>query len=221
MRSLSPQTRRALNIIGTLLVVAFIVLVVWLDLRSSFWQEAVILSGIAAGILTFFLTALFLERWMNNREHQKWLPVTRLALTDLLHTIADDDASDVKRDRVVPRELHMPAELTQESLAALLRQVVTEREEISTTLARWAEFLAASADVQDLMIHVARLAQSLDDVRDSVLQVEAKGVSSPEAIANLKVAILAFNSANKGIIEEITMIRADADEEEAQHPISR
>ena len=82
MLSLSPATRRALNIAGTVLVVLFMVFVVWLDLHSSFWQEAVILSGIAAGILTFFLTALFLERWMANREHEKWLPVTRLALTD-------------------------------------------------------------------------------------------------------------------------------------------
>lgn len=216
MRNLTPPVRRALNIIASALVVVFMVLVVWLDLRSSFWQEAVILSGIAAGILTFFLTALFLERWMANREHEKWLPVTRLALTDLLHTIADDDASDVKRDHVVPRELEMPTVLDKATLTKLLHQVIVEREEISTTLARWAEFLAASADVQDLMVHVARLAQSLDDVRDAVLTVESQmgkqNGPSPQAVSNLRVAIAAFNTANDGIIQEIMQIRADADE---------
>lgn len=213
MRPLSVSVRRTLNIIGSVLVVILMVLIVWMDLRSSFWQETVILSGIAAGILTFFLTALFLERWMANREHEKWLPVTRLALTDLLHTVADDEASDVKRDHVVPRVLEMPGTLDKESLNELLHRVVAEREEISTTLARWAEFLAASADVQDLMVHVSRLAQSLDDVRDSTLVAESQEDPSPEAIADLKVAISAFNAANDGIIREIVSIRDAADEE--------
>ena len=207
MLSLSPATRRALNIAGTVLVVLFMVFVVWLDLHSSFWQEAVILSGIAAGILTFFLTALFLERWMANREHEKWLPVTRLALTDLLHTVADDDESDIKRGHVVPRNLEMPEVLDKESLDALLHQVVEERNEISKTLARWADFLAASADVQDLMVHVANLAQSLDDVRDAVIELETESVPTAEAVPNLQEAISAFDTANQGIVDEILVIR--------------
>ena len=207
MLSLSPAARRALNIAGTVLVVLFMVFVVWLDLHSSFWQEAVILSGIAAGVLTFFLTALFLERWMANREHEKWLPVTRLALTDLLHTVADDNESDIKRGQIVPRNLEMPETLDRESLDALLHQVVEERNEISKTLARWAQFLAASADVQDLMVHVANLAQSLDDVRDAVIEVETESVPTAAAVPNLQAAISAFDAANQGIIDEILVIR--------------
>ena len=226
------KTRMASIVAGLVTLVGLIV-IIWLDLTSQFWQEAVILSGIAAGLLTFLLTALFLDDAVARREHRKWYPVTRLALTDLLHTIADDDKSDIRRGQIVPRSLPDIVSPSREDLDVLLASVVSERDEITVVLARWAQFLASSADVQDLMIHLADLAESLDDIRDEVVAIETRvddvvtlglpggGEVNVEELSKLtrgevtrmQAEVAAYNAATTRTIDEILSIQKTLDED--------
>lgn len=206
---------RALNIIAGVVTVVLLVIIIWMDVASQFWKETVILSGVAAGLVTFFFTALFLDSAVARREHRKWYPVTRLALSDLLHTIADDEQSDIGRGRITPRSLPVNIDRTRDNLDLLLLQVVAERDEITTVLARWAQFLASSADVQDLMIHIATLAQSLDDIRDEVVTIETSegadqlGPETPltdDEAARLRDEVTSYNVATRKAIDEILRI---------------
>ena len=226
---------RVLNLIAGVATMVALIVVIWLDIASAFWQEAVILSGIAAGLLTFMLTTLFLDGALARRDHRKWFPVTRLALTDLLHTIADDEKSDIHRGVIVARSLPVDREPTQENLDALLRWVVKERDDITVVLARWAQFLASSADVQDLMVHLADLAESLDDIRDEVVEIEARVQSAAtldlpggaevevdvlqpvqitEAeVTQLRTEIATYNATTSRTIQEILAIQKTLDED--------
>lgn len=207
------------NLVAGAVTLILLVVIIWIDVASGFWQETVILSGVAAGLVTFFFTALFLDDAVARRDHQKWYPVTRLALTDLLHTIADDERSDIKRGQIIARSLPTDTALTSEGLEALLRDVVTERDEITETLARWAQFLASSADVQDLMTHIADLAESLDDIRDEVIDLEERALiynrAEPESVqtrltkdaAQLHAEVESYNAATKNAINEILGIQ--------------
>lgn len=163
------QRRRIAQIAGALVLVLAFVITIWVDLTTGVWQQAVILSGIAAGLLTFLLTALFFERWMANADHRRWYPVTHLALTDLLHALADEERSHFGRGVIVPRTIDV-----RDDHESVLATIVTERRMLSHALARWAGFLAASADVQTLMDHIARLALLLDEARDAVLDAETE-----------------------------------------------
>jgi hypothetical protein len=58
----SKRIRRALDITAGALIVLLLFGIIWLDITSGVWAETVILSGIAAGLLTFLLTALFIDR---------------------------------------------------------------------------------------------------------------------------------------------------------------
>lgn len=175
----NPRSGRALlHLAGIAAVVLLSVIVIWIDVATGLWQDTVILSGIAAGLLTFVLTAVFFDRWMARGDHDRWLPVTSLALTDLLHTLADDDASELSRGKVVPRRLSVPAVIRRDDAEVLLHAVVVERREISEVLSRWSGFLAASADVRPLMVHIAETAGCLDRIRDNALEYEA---AAPES----------------------------------------
>jgi hypothetical protein len=81
---------RAAAVAGAL---ALIVLILWIDVTTAVWQEVVILSGLAAGLVTFLLTVLVLDRVIARSTARRWDPVNRLALTEFLHAIADDDRS--------------------------------------------------------------------------------------------------------------------------------
>lgn len=188
------------GIIATIALIAIIV-AVWLDYTTALWRETVILSGIAAGLLTFVLTAFFIERWMDRREHKSWLPVTRLALTDLLHTVCDDTKSDIRRGKFVVRTLEMPEPVTKESLEALLVTVVEERDTITNALARWASFLSASADVQTLMTHLAYLSEGLDILRDVVLETEDD--PSPAQLKKLQRSLDLYDNGMSLVLTEL------------------
>lgn len=218
--------------IGTITLVLLIA-VIWIDVATNMWQQTVILSGVAAGLLTFALTALFLDGAVSRREHRKWAPVTRVALTDLLHTIADEDQSDVRRGKVVARSLPVDVEPTLANLDALLVSVVEERDDITKVLARWAQFLASSADVQDLMVHVADLAENLDNIRDEAVDVEdaikarmlsiadgaptaqtlAQTTLQTEEVERLAKYVRAYNKSTRLAIEEILNIQENLLEE--------
>lgn len=152
--------------IAALLILTGGIVVLWLDVKTGLWQDIVILSGIVAGLFTFLMTALFIESWMAKAAHKRWQPVTRLALTDLLHALADEERSEISRGKIVARSV------SHDDPEALLEQVVDERRRITEALARWSSFLAASADVQDLMTQIATLAEQLDAIRDAIIERE-------------------------------------------------
>lgn len=186
-------------------IAALIVLIVWVDVATGVWQDTVILSGIAAGLLTFALTALFLERWMARSAHRRWLPVTRLALSDLLHALADEEASEISRGRIVPRTLEVPRPLEPATAQGLLTAVVAERDELTRVLARWSGFLAASADVQNLMRHLARIAQQLDAIRDGVLDWE-RDEDPNRAEDQLNRDVARFHTAVGSAVDELNTL---------------
>ena len=169
--------------------------VIWLDFQTGLWQEIVILSGIVAGLLTFLMTALYFESWIARASHKRWQPVTRLALIDLLHALADEEQSEISRGHIVPRSLD-PGDHQ-----ALLHQLVEERRKVTESLARWSSFLAASADVQQLMIHIASLAEQLDAVRDSVIDYETS--DSAEDRRAVERLTSEFNATAAQAVDEI------------------
>lgn len=164
--------RRPLHSVLTVAVTLAIIGVIWLDLATGLWQQAVILSGIAAGLLTFLLTSMFVERWLRRAEHRSWFPVTRLALTDILHALAEEETSEISRGIVHPVQFTPDDGTTLEPSDDLLTRIRAERDGLSAVLSRWGGFLAGSADVNTLMDHAADLARELEDFRDSVLEAE-------------------------------------------------
>lgn len=178
-----------------LLVLAGGLTVLWLDFKTGLWQEIVILSGIVAGLLTFLMTALYIESWLAKANHKRWRPVTRLALIDLLHALADEEKSEFSRDEIVPRSLDSGDH------QKLLHQLVEERRQVTEALARWSSFLAASADVQPLMNHIADLAEHLDAVRDGVIESEKSG--SPEDEREVERLAGEFNATAAQAVDEI------------------
>lgn len=198
MQAQSTRARRRIaQIIGFLAVVVVFVVAIWIDLATGLWREAVILSGIAAGLLTFLLTALFFERWMTGAEHRRWYPVTHLALSDLLHALGDEERSEFSRGLVVPRSIGDHGDH-----AAMLDAIHSERRAITHALARWAGFLAASADVQELMDRIAELALLLDTARDAVLDAE-NAPASADAQRSMDAAVRAANASIAGAVQEI------------------
>lgn len=198
------RKRTLLHWAGIAVAVLLSIIVIWVDIATGLWQDTVVLSGIAAGLLTFVLTAVFLDRWMIRGDHNRWLPVTSLALTDVLHTLADDEASELSRGTVVPRRLSLPAEIRREDADALLHAVIVERREISHMLSRWSGFLAASADVRPLMVHIADTAACLDQVRDGALEYEtAAPESEAEARRALTGAVDEYNRVLAGAVSEL------------------
>lgn len=174
----SKRAERAKHFGAIVVAVVFMVVIVWIDLTTTIWQEVVILAGLAAGLVTFLLTVLVLDRVIARSTARRWAPVNRLALSEFLHELADEHESEISRGVIVPRKL--PALRTshdsEEFLAELLHLrelVVKERRHLSELLSRWASFLASSGDNETVLLHVADIAWSLDKIRDAALEVES------------------------------------------------
>src|SRR5690606_17163398 len=58
---------------------------------TGLWHDYVILSGLAAGVVTFVLTALIVDRVVARSTHERRAAVTRLAISDMLHAVADEN----------------------------------------------------------------------------------------------------------------------------------
>ncbi|UNK71113.1 hypothetical protein [Microbacterium sp. H1-D42] len=205
------RRRRLARIAGTAGVTALFVAAIWIDLATGIWQQAVIISGIAAGLLTFLLTSLFFDRWTANAAHQRWYPVTHLALTDLLHALCDDERSMVSRGVAVPRSI-TTAETTDHD--AVLIAISEARRSVTDALARWAGFLASSADVRRLMDHIARLALQLDVARDAVLAAESAPTdraAHDSMTGALTAADRTMNDATAEIEQTLRALHARAD----------
>lgn len=168
------QIVRAATVIGGICVIGVIL---WIDIATGFWQNLVILSGLAAGLVTFILTVLVLDRVMARSTARRWAPLTRVALTDFLHAIVDDQESEISRGLLVPRTLVLPNpsddnQTLATDLHLLREQLVDERRALSDSLSRWAEFLASSGDNETVLRHVAGIALRLDLVRDATFELE-------------------------------------------------
>ncbi len=189
--------------IGALTVISIIL---WLDISSGLWQEVVILSGLAAGLVTFLLTVLVLDRVMARSTARRWAPVNRLAFSAFLHALADSERGVVSRGELAPRSLpHIQASPESaeflEELHELREQVVQERELLSEVLSRWAEFLASSGDNEAVLTHIAEITIRLDVIRDFALDAEnARDAASLTALTN---EIDAINLGFSKLIDEL------------------
>ncbi|MGP6170138.1 hypothetical protein ACTU6U_07340 [Microbacterium sp. A196] len=193
----SRRRRKALQILGLVAIALLFVVALWIDLTTQVWQQAVILAGIAAGLLTFLLTALFFEQWMARSAHKRWFPVTHLALTDLLHALSDEERSEFSRGQIAARSIKNAGDHDSALVA-----IHHERRAITHALARWAGFLAASADVQELMDHIAELALLLDEARDAVLDAESAPTSAPAQDA-MRAAIASADASIQAAVDSI------------------
>lgn len=170
------SARRIAAAAGALVVVGVII---WIDVRTSVWQELVILSGLAAGLVTFILTALVLDRILERSAARRWAPVTRLALTEILHGLADDELSEPTRGVIVVRRLVAPESLGGSDSAAQLEAshrlrvtVVEERKNLAATLGIWSSFLASSEASAGIMRRIAAVTLQLENVRDASLEFD-------------------------------------------------
>ena len=212
--TLSPDQRKkkrqrlthTLVLIGCLILVGIIL---WLDIVTGFWQDVVILSGLAAGLVTFILTVFVLDRVMARSTAKRWAPVNRLALTEFLHTIADEKESEISRGIIVPRRLIGPDEeahrdpvVLAAELDRLRHDVVKERRHLTTALGQWAPFLVSSGDHEEILTHIAEISMRLDGVRDATLELETIG--SPEAKHALTEQISLVNATFVSLSTELS-----------------
>lgn len=178
MRHGRAGIRGILNVAAYLGAIGLIVVIIWIDVATGLWQDLVILSGLAAGFVSFLFTSLVVKSFVERSTQRRWAPVNRIAVTEFLHSIADDNRSQVAHGIIVPRSLTPPnlnlygsalvSELTQ-----LRETVALERSALSDALSRWAEFLMNTGDNERALRHVAAIAFQLDRVRDTALEYEA------------------------------------------------
>lgn len=196
------RARRIALAVGSVVV---LVVILWIDIATGVWQELVILAGVTAGLVTFVLTVLVLDRIIARSTARRWAPVTRLALTEFLHAMADEEHSEISRGEIRPRllpELTRPHDLDLVRWLHELRMlVVQERSRLTAVLGTWSSFLASSGDNEDLLIRIANLAQQLDRVRDESLEVEARATSA--GLSDLSQEITSCNAHFRGIVEAI------------------
>lgn len=156
---------------------AVIAVILWVDISSGFWQDLVILSGLAAGLISFLLTVFVLDKVLARSAAKRWAPVNRLAFTEFLHALADEEASEISRGEIVTRLLPQTNGLSahdDETLHELREFVVTEHRLLADLLSRWAQFLASSGENEEILLHIADIALAFDKVRDASLEVESQ-----------------------------------------------
>lgn len=203
-RAARKRVQRVAMLVGALGVIAIIL---WVDIATGLWQELVILSGLAAGLVTFLLTVLVFGRIVENSAARRWAPVNRLALSEFLHALADEDRSEISRGHVLARSIPTPAEWSDPAglpiqLHALREAVVEERRRLSEALSRWAEFLASSGDNEQILRHVAAIALRLDRIRDAALELE----NAPQ-LRNRELLIQEIDGCNKKFAALVTELQ--------------
>jgi len=197
------RLRRIMAVVGAIVVV---IVIVWVDVASGIWQEFVILAGVAAGVVTFILTVLVLDRVLARSTARRWSPVNRLALSEFLHALADEEHSEISRGHIVPRSLPRvpidpPPEDPADELHRLREIVVAERRILADTLSRWAQFLASSGENEAVLLHVADIALRLDGVRDAALDAEITPDGATLRVLDLE--IVGCNAALQALVGEL------------------
>ncbi|MGO1851918.1 MAG: hypothetical protein ACTH0V_00735 [Microbacteriaceae bacterium] len=204
MRSRAGQTALQAGIVAGSLVLIGVIL--WLDVRTTIWQEMVVVSGLAAGLVSFLLTTVFVHRIARWQLEARWAPVTHLALTELLHALADDERSDLSRGRILPRTLPAPdgagAEARAQELDALRHEVLEHRQRLAAALGAWTQFLASTSDNDDIMRAAAELAWQFDQVRDATIEAE-QDVVSHDRVDPVAVAVRDCNQRHRDLIDAL------------------
>ena len=155
------MTLKVLRVILIAVSVMLVGFIIWIDLSTDLWQKYVVISGLVAGLVTFFLTAMVIDRVIARSTHERWAPVTRLALGDVRRQLVSDLSPNAEPTvRRLPR-LRLDTDRDR-SADRLIEAAVDERDRLATALARWSSFLSASADVVDIMDSVAEVAKRLD-----------------------------------------------------------
>ncbi len=207
--------RRVSALVSALVLIG---IVIWIDVTTTIWQELVIISGLAAGLVTFLLTSVFIDRFIQRATQRHWAPVTRLALTEVLHQLSNDEHSELSRGRIEPRQLPTVGEslnkralLTDtESLRAV---VVQERSHIATVLGTWWNFLSVTSDADEVIRHIADATLLFDHVRDVSLELDEALQHAPqqkideysrEVLATLNTQVLTCNKSIAHIVTEIS-----------------
>lgn len=174
--------RSVLQVATALGALVLIGVILWIDATTTIWQERVILSGLAAGLVTFLLTTVFINRFLERQLETRWAPVTHMALTSLLHQLADEESSDLSRGDISPRTLQVPTAADPHGLRRELDKLrsrsLKEQNHLTAVLASWSGFLTSTGDNGDILRTAAELALQLDHVRDLALEVE-EDLASP------------------------------------------
>lgn len=205
MQVTRDNVKHVATVVGAVVV---IVIILWVDIATAMWQEVVILSGLAAGLVTFLLTVTVLNRVLARSTAKRWAPVNRFAYSEFLHALADDTLSELSRGKVVARSLALTGgnatgrDSEVSELAHLRDQVVAERSRLADVLSRWAQFLASSGDNEVVLGHIAAIAWQLDAVRDATLECE-RTRSTPHA-QELDAAIERVNLSFAELSAELT-----------------
>lgn len=196
---------RVRHIAAVAAAIVVLAVILWIDIATGLWQEVVILAGIAAGLVTFVLTVVVLDRIVARSTARRWAPVTRLALTQFLHVLADEERSEISQGVIHPRFLPGPPAVDHLDLADRLQDlrivVVEERARLADVLGTWSSFLASSSDNENLLIRIANIALQLDRVRDESLEFEQH--RSALAHAALAREIAECNVHFRGMTEDI------------------
>ncbi|MGF3056270.1 hypothetical protein [Microbacterium sp. YY-01] len=191
---------------------AFVIIgvILWIDIATGIWQELAVVSGLAGGLVSFLLTVTVLDRILQRQTERRWAPLNRIALSDFLHTLADDE-SEITPGPPAARTLPAvqsavgTSELAEE-MRRLRQTVVDERDRLARVLSSWAGFLASSGDYEAILTHTADIAWSLDRVRDATLRVDAAGASHDEvqhALDDLSDRIEQCNRSFAAVIPEL------------------
>lgn len=190
------MTLKVFRVALALVATAMVVVTVWVDISTDLWREYVVLSDLAAGIVTFALIALVIDRLIARATHERWAPVTRVALGDLRRRLVAEDSPD---EFLAVRRLPTPDE-DPRTLDELIEAAAAERDALAGVLARWASFLSASADVLNIMDAIAEVSERLDTV-DSTAKIMRKNGAS--TIDELRGHVDAYHRAGGELLARI------------------
>lgn len=198
-----PKTRRQRWVQRLPLCAAIVlaVIIIWIDIATPFWQEVVILAGVAGAALTSLFTIFVVNRAVARQNARRWAPMIRLALTEFLHVLADDAQSEISRGMIVPRSITEVTAPDAATLHELRLAVVSERTQLSAALSDWAEILSSSGANDLLLLYIADLAVHLDEIRDSSLELEHR--PSATSCAALNHQIHTYNNKFRAAVTEI------------------
>ncbi len=197
------MTVRALRVLLGAFALVVIALIIWVDLATDLWQKYVIISGLAGGLITFVLTTLVVERIIARADHERWEPVTHLALGDLRRRLAEEPGTPRARRLPDPRSA-VPVDSA--AITALLETVDDERDLLIASLARWSAFLSSSADVTEIMDGIAQVALRLDAIDNHARELRAFDDRSDAHRAGLdavRAEIIAYHGAADTLVARI------------------
>lgn len=213
LRPPARLTRSAVQILTALGALVLIAIIIWIDISTTLWQEMVILAGLAAGLVSFLLTTVFVNRFHQRQLEARWAPVTHMALTSVLHHLADERHSDLSRGVIRPRTLNAPtakdSASMQRELEKLRQQVLKEQNHLTSILGTWSEFLTSTGDNTDILRSTAELALQLEQVRDAALAAEhrlgavASNNQDRATLADLSGHIASCNQRHAEVIDAL------------------